>query len=444
MLDALIQSLNAALNDWIETLSSVEVVIQIVMAALIIVVAWLLYHLLRRLLEREEPTLTWLPWTKQLTMLVNHIAWPVIAEVFFLLVIALFQDQEWNHEFLSRVNFFIGLWLLYSLLAALLEISLSADLVAVWKRKVMLPLAIMAGILQGLGLMDDILAFAVAPHSGINVTIGSIMAGLITLAIFLLVARSIGRYLKRTFLPQINLDRALSHALGASISYGIVFLGVIIALQVTGVNLTALTVIAGGLSVGLGFGMQEIISNFISGFILMFERSIGPGDVLKIDGSIGVVKRINVRSMLIRTPDNVELVVPNSKFLTETVTNLTRTENYTRIRISVGVSYDANPREVEQALLSAAEHPRVLSAPAPTVQFMEFGDSSLNFDLLVWTDDAARIIPLASDLRYNIWDVLKARNIEIPFPQRDLHIRSGVPWDSLSQQANGTVTSTES
>ncbi len=440
MLEAILQSLNSLVTGWVDTLTSEEVIIQIGISATWVVVAWLLHHFLRRLLRQQKIALEWLPWNTQLTTLVNGVAWPVLTEMLMLMTIALFEDQGWPHVFLTGVNFFVGLWLLYSFLAALLVINLLPAQADVWKKKVMLPLAIIAGALQVLGLVDDLLGFSIAPYTDVQVTIGSIFTGVVTLIVFWLGARGIGRYLRRTFLPQVNADRALSQALSALISYIIIFLGVIFALQITGVNLTALTVIAGGLSVGFGFGLQEIVSNFVSGFILMFERSIGPGDVLKIDDTVGVVKQINVRSMLIRTQDNVELVVPNSKFLTETVTNLTRSQDVVRIRISVGVSYNADPRQVEQVLLMAAKHPRVLEAPTPTVQFMAFGDSSLNFDLLVWTDNAARIVPLASDLRYNIWEALKANNIEIPFPQRDLHIRSGVPWDSFSRPTNGSRT----
>jgi small-conductance mechanosensitive channel len=128
--------------------------------------------------------------------------------------------------------------------------------------------------------------------------------------------------------------------------------------------------------------------------------------------------------MLIRTLDNVELIVPNAKFLSEPVTNLTRTESRIRIRISVGVSYDSDPEEVRQVLLSAADHENILRFPKPSVQFTGFGDNSINFDLLVWVDDPERSAAISSELRFKLWYALKEHHLEIPFPQRDIHIRS--------------------
>jgi small-conductance mechanosensitive channel len=152
-----------------------------------------------------------------------------------------------------------------------------------------------------------------------------------------------------------------------------------------------------------------------------------------VDGHVGEVQRVGVRSTIIRTRDNVDLIIPNSKFLTEVVTNMTYSENLVRIRCSVGVSYNSTPREVEQVLLEVArQHPKILKKPAPSVQFKEFGDSSLNFELLVWTLKAIETPVLTSDLRFGIWDALAARNIEIPFPQRDIHIRSGIPWSDAA------------
>ena len=184
--------------------------------------------------------------------------------------------------------------------------------------------------------------------------------------------------------------------------------------------------VAGGLSVGLGFGLQAIVSNFISGFILLFEKSVGPGDVIKIGDMTGTVQHVGVRSITVLTRDHIELIVPNSHYLSEVVTNLTRSSRNVRIAILVGVSYNSDPTEVKAALLSAAvETDYVMKLPASEVQFMDFGESSLDFRLLVWTNRPELSMLIGSNLRYNIWNELKARHIEIPFPQRDIHIKSG-------------------
>jgi len=198
-------------------------------------------------------------------------------------------------------------------------------------------------------------------------------------------------------------------------------------LLVTGFNLTTLTVIAGGLSIGLGFGLQQVVSNFVSGFILMFDRSIGPGDVIEFGDIVGTVENIGIRSMIVKTRHNKEVIIPNSHFLSDIVTNLTRTDRIIRVDIKVSVSYQTNPLEVEQALLEVAQHPGILDEPAPLVQFAEFGESSLDFVLMVWVDDPVRVGAVSSDLRYRIWDAFSRRNIEIPFPQREVYIR-GASW----------------
>jgi small-conductance mechanosensitive channel len=258
-----------------------------------------------------------------------------------------------------------------------------------------------------------------------NITIGSTVAGLLTLALFLLLSRLSWRFLEFNFLPEAGANAALAHATATLLAYVIIILGAIVALGMAGVNFTTVTVIVGGLSIGLGFGLQQIASNFVSGFILMFERSIGRGDVIEVSGQMGVVQNVGIRSIIIRTHTNREIIIPNAYFLSDMMTNLTRSDRAIRVDIEVGVTYQANPLEVEQALLEAAQHPSILEDPPPAVQFRDFGDSSLDFALLAWTDDPMGIPKLASELHYQVWDALQNRNIEIPYPQRDIHIRTG-------------------
>ncbi|MCB0153991.1 MAG: mechanosensitive ion channel [Anaerolineae bacterium] len=425
---------------YLRLLSNEIITRQLIAFGLVLVVSWIIQFLLRRLLARFESRFEQIPRTRHLLTVLQFVLWPALARLFGQLALLVFTERVWYAGILAWAVSFITLWLFYRLIVALLHVTLSPEQADVVRRKIVLPLTGIAALLQGLGLMDDVLRWSVTPRADLQVTVGSVITGLVTLAIFYVLAQAVEQYLARSFFPQVKANRALAQALSRLTSYAVVIFGAIMALVAIGINFTTVAVIAGGLSVGIGFGLQEIASNFISGFILMFERSIGPGDVLRVDDTLGVVRRINVRSMIIRTQDNIELIVPNSKFLTETVTNFTRTQDLVRVRVSVGVSYRSDPRQVERILLETADHPRVLTRPAPAVQFTDFGESSLNFDLLVWTDDAARVVPLASDLRFKIWEALKAHHIEIPFPQRDLHLRSGVPWQqfasSPSPQAN--------
>jgi potassium efflux system protein len=209
--------------------------------------------------------------------------------------------------------------------------------------------------------------------------------------------------------------------------YILVGLGFVLALSVLGLNTTTIAAITGGLSVGIGFGLREILGNFVSGILLLFEQSIRPGDVLEVDDTMVVVDRLGIRSTQVHTLDNVEIIVPNESILTSSVKTYTKTHKIIRHLITVGVSYDSDPNEVTEALLIVAgQEPDVLEEPAPVVFFEEFGASSLDFQLGVWLDPV-QVKPISSRLRYRIWDEFARRNIEIPFPQRDLHIRSGLP-----------------
>jgi small-conductance mechanosensitive channel len=203
-------------------------------------------------------------------------------------------------------------------------------------------------------------------------------------------------------------------------------LGGIVALETLGVSVGALTAFGAALGVGLGFGLQDIAKNFVSGLILLVERPIQVGDRIELGNVSGDVVEIRTRATVIRTNDDVHLIIPNSKFISDTVTNRSFGHPRVRYRIPIGVGYGSDPREVEQALIEAARGvDGVLPEPPPSVLFHEFGESALSFELLCWTSKMLhRPGAFRSELNFAIHAALKARGIEIPFPQRDLHIRS--------------------
>jgi small-conductance mechanosensitive channel len=196
------------------------------------------------------------------------------------------------------------------------------------------------------------------------------------------------------------------------------------ALSTIGINLTTLTVVLGGLSVGIGFGLQELINNFISGFVLLFERTISPGDVVEVDDLIGTVEDIGMRSMQVRTIDNIQLIVPNDRFTSNVVTNFTRSDKKIRTPIRVVTSYQDDPHQVQQLILEAAQHPRVLSDPAPGVFLSDFGDRGIQFTLQIWIEEPMRAGIIKSDIRLKIWDLFETNGISIPTPQREVTLRS--------------------
>ncbi len=236
------------------------------------------------------------------------------------------------------------------------------------------------------------------------------------------------RFLFNRFLVRSGLDRALQYAIAQIVSNLVLIVGIFLVLENTGIHLGALTVFAGAVGVGVGFGLQNIVSNFISGLVILAERPITIGDRVEVAGIVGQVQQIRARSTLILTNDNIAMIVPNTKFIDSPVTNWTHGDPRVRFRVPVGVAYGSDVNKVRDALIAAGRSdPHVLEDPAPSVFLKQFGESSIDFELVVWSAEMShRPSRFKSDLNFAIEEKLREAGIEIPFPQRDLHIRSGV------------------
>ncbi len=256
----------------------------------------------------------------------------------------------------------------------------------------------------------------------------SIMAifKLILLAIFsLFVARIISEGIKRTLLVRMGLDRGSQEAISTIISYILATFGCIIILQGAGINLTSLSVLAGVVGIGFGFGLQNLATNFISGITLLLEHQIRVGDFIEIDNLLGTVENISIRSTIIKTIDGLFVIIPNIKFVETNIINWSYRDPRCRLHIPVGVAYGTDPVLVTEALLVAARmESNILSHPSPKVWFRGFGDNALNFDLLVWIDQPQESDAIKSAVNFLIDYEFRNRNIEIPFPQRDLWLRN--------------------
>src|SRR5438132_11869923 len=247
------------------------------------------------------------------------------------------------------------------------------------------------------------------------------------IAVFWISSRT-KRFLFDRFLVHSGLDRALQYAIAQIIANVVLVVGVLIVLENTGIHLGALAVFAGAVGVGVGFGLQNIASNFISGLVILAERPITIGDRVEVAGIAGQVEHIRARSTVIRTNDNIMMIVPNTKFIDSPVTNWTYGDRRVRFRIPVGVAYGSDVAKVRDALLAVArENPHTLKEPAPGVFLDQFGDSSIDFKLMVWSSEmSARPSRYRSDLNFAIAEKFREVGIEFPFPQRDVHIRDGV------------------
>lgn len=257
------------------------------------------------------------------------------------------------------------------------------------------------------------------------------------LQIFLLVALLIAvfwissrtkRFLFNRLLAQSGLDRSLQYAIAQIVSNIVLVVGIFFVLENTGIHLAALTVFAGAVGVGVGFGLQNIASNFISGLVILAERPITVGDRVEVAGIAGQVEHIRARSTVIRTNDNIMMIVPNTKFIDSPVTNWTYTDRRVRFRIPVGVAYGSDIAKVRETLLAVGrENPNTLREPAPSVFLKGFGDNAIDFELVVWSSEmSARPSRYRSDLNFAIVEKFREAKIEMPFPQRDLHVREGV------------------
>lgn len=239
-------------------------------------------------------------------------------------------------------------------------------------------------------------------------------------------ARLARKLVRERVLSRTSIDQGLQYALSVGTGYLIFAVGLTIGLQSLGLDLTSIAFLGGAIGLGIGVGLQPIVSNFVSGLILLVERPIKVGDRIEIEKLTGDVVKIAARSTWVRTNDNVVIIVPNSEFTSQRVTNWTANDRRVRITMPVGTSYSSDPEKVKKLLLKVAgEHPDVLAEPPVDVIFTAFGDSSLDFEVRVWTVRQVRTPQiLRSDLYFAIFRIFKEENIEIPFPQRDLHVRS--------------------
>lgn len=262
-----------------------------------------------------------------------------------------------------------------------------------------------------------------------------IFNGLVVIFIALLLSRVVRAVLLSTIYPRMGIDVGVGYAVNTLLNYAFIVIGIFVGLSVLGVDLTSLTVVMASLGVGIGLGLQALTENLVSGFILLFGRSVKKGDVITVNGLYGRVEDVGARSVVIRTPDNFDMLVPSKSLVNNDVINWSYRDPYIRLHIPVGVAYSCNPREVERVLTRAAlAHPKVERDPPPEVWLTEFGDSSVNFELLVFFDlRAINQARLRGQINFLIWDMLHDAGIEIPFPQQDLHIRSADAFPELAK-----------
>lgn len=272
----------------------------------------------------------------------------------------------------------------------------------------------------------DYLNFPVVTISGTDITFWTIIYFIFLTFILFYVTSKLRKWIVYKLLAKSKIDLGVRVAAGSIFRYIILTIGLIIVLQTVGINLSTITILAGALGVGIGFGLQNITNNLVSGIIILFERPIKVGDRIEVGSVSGDVVKISMRSTTIITNDNISIIVPNSEFISSRVINWSHIDRNIRLNFPVGVSYKEDPKRIKKLLLEvASENEGVLKEPKPDVLFDEFGDSALVFKMRVWTREFInRPGVLKSQLYYAVFEKFSKHGVQIPFPQRDIHLKS--------------------
>ena len=306
------------------------------------------------------------------------------------------------------------------------------DRLSSWGRVIVDPVVFLCGLLIVAPVWgvppDALIHWTSQALAGFQV--GSIRISIIDifLAIAVFLAAMAGtRFLQRQLTERVwertNLPVGIRHSLNAGFGYAGVIVAALLSISVTGIDLSNLALVISALSVGIGFGLQNVVNNFISGLILLVERPIKVGDWVRVGSDEGIVKRIQFRATELETWQRASVIIPNAEIISTSVTNLTHRDRYGRVEVGVGVAYGSDVKKVREILLDIAEkNDRVSDDPAPAVVFRDFGASSLDFELRCFTSDVMRRLGVASDLRFEIERRLREEGIEIPFPQRVVHL----------------------
>ncbi len=281
----------------------------------------------------------------------------------------------------------------------------------------------------GLAIANDSVAELENLHFSIGnfrVTLWSISAGIIAFAIMLWLSLALSQVVEDQIKRVPRLSPSLKVLVTKIVRVGLIILTIAVALSSMGLNLSALTVFGGALGLGLGFGLQKVISNFVSGIILLLDNSIKPGDVIEIDGTYGWINHLRGRYASVITRDGTEHLIPNEDLITQRVINWSFTNNLVRLRVPIGVSYDSDPNQCIKLVLEATNSvDRVLKDPQAACLLKGFGESSVDLELRLWISDPSNgVANVKSKVLLKIWDSFKENNIEIPFPRRDIHIKS--------------------
>ena len=390
--------------------------------------AWLLAKTVKQIIGRAWPqTDAETSFLRNLFSVLQKLAWPILWVVLLWFAARMFRTMDTGNDLIRIVASLLNAWIFIRLFSTLVRDPL-------WS-KIFSFVAWTIAALNILRLLNPTIALldSMAINMGESrLSAYMVIKGLIFLVALLWLATAVTGFVQARVNNAGNLTPSVRTLIAQSVRIVLLFTAIMLAMNAIGVDLTALAVFSGAVGVGIGFGLQAIFSNLVAGIIMLLERSIKVGDFVELEsGLTGEVREINIRSTRVTTNDNVDILVPNSEFINNRVTNWTLRDAFRRVRISFGVAYGTDKDLVRKAALEAAASvPHMLKgrgAKPPEVWLTGFGDSSLDFELVVWLAPEAVKRPGAVGADYNwaLETALSKYGIEIPFPQRDLHIRSG-------------------
>ena len=392
---------------------------------------WISIQLKRRFpkLKQTDISRTKLSWQQYGFTALRYLLTPTLCLI--IVSLPLIFLRQWGGSFgylVEGVELLVDFWF-YRLFLLFLYVLFPLDTVNRYRNSLFAPLFflfVVGKILDWFFDLAKISQVSLIYLFGKPLTLEAIFVS-ITGLYFLTVITSLLEKLLILLLPsRLFPEPKVKQAVSIVFRYFVIGIGIVIIFGYVGVDPTTFAAITGGLSVGIGFGLKEVISNFVSGIWLLFEGSLKIGDIILFEGDWSEVTGLGIRATKVKVlKNNFELIIPNQTFFTQQVSTLTGSDSLIRSSLQVGTSYGSNPQKVEQLLEQVARnHPQVLKEPAPQAFFVGFGDSSLDFDLRFWLDDPMLSFPVTSELRNLVWQTFAENNIEIPFPQRDLHIRS--------------------
>ena len=413
------------LIDFFSDLEQTAILWQIALLALSFVLAWGINHLLLGRLSKSE-------WVSKIGLGgISRIAFPLVA----LLIVLIGRAVLKNWHSINILNIVVPLLSALMLIRLVVYIIRQVFVSSSWLQssEQFIAMIIWVGFALYLtGYLPEVID--AMDHFGFHVgkqriSLLLVLSGILSIFVTMLVAMWLGKTFEHKVMATENLDMNLRVVLSKLIRACLVVVGVLIALPLAGIDITVLSVFGGALGGGIGFGLQKIASNYVSGFIILLDRSIHPGDVLTVDGRFGKVSQLTTRYVVLENNDGTEAIIPNEILITSTVINHSFTNRQIRVGITIQISYQSDLHLAMEIMKQAAENqPRVLADPETKVYLKSFSDNGIDLEMGVWISDPEEgQLNLRSDINMEIWRKFQASGIEIPYPQRDVRIISGKP-----------------